>query len=64
MDSREGIMKAFQDYQSGTNGFEGAHTWKSEHGSAFVSRFARRDSTEADDFDFADGLSVQGGHRK
>ncbi|KAI5478053.1 pirin [Pseudohyphozyma bogoriensis] len=32
MDSRVGIQQAFQDYQLGRNGFEGAHDWHSEIG--------------------------------
>lgn len=32
MDSRVGIQRAFQDYQMGVNGFEGAHDWRSEIG--------------------------------
>ncbi|ORY77266.1 RmlC-like cupin domain-containing protein [Leucosporidium creatinivorum] len=32
MDSRAGIQRAFQDYQMGANGFEGAHEWRSEIG--------------------------------
>lgn len=31
-DSRQGIQKAFMDYQMGANGFEGAHEWQSEIG--------------------------------
>lgn len=31
-DSTKGIQQAFQDYQMGVNGFEGAHGWRSEIG--------------------------------
>jgi hypothetical protein len=30
--SQEGIRKAFMDYQSQKNGFEGAHSWASDIG--------------------------------
>ncbi|TDL27506.1 hypothetical protein BD410DRAFT_424339 [Rickenella mellea] len=32
MTTREEVQKTLLDYQMGTNGFEGAHTWKSEIG--------------------------------
>ncbi|GAA5879159.1 hypothetical protein JCM16303_001321 [Sporobolomyces ruberrimus] len=32
MDTREGILEAFQDFRSGKNGFEGASEWRSEIG--------------------------------
>lgn len=47
MDSRIGIQRAFQDYQMGVNGFEGAHEWKSEIGKK-VSFEKRRASVEVD----------------
>lgn len=38
--SREGIQKAFLDYQMQKNGFEGAHSWRSEIGKRVRSLFA------------------------
>lgn len=30
LDSQENLLKTFDDYKQGKNGFEGAHTWKSQ----------------------------------
>ena len=32
MNKREELMEAFQDYQMGRNGFEGASRWRSQNG--------------------------------
>lgn len=44
--TKEGIYKAIQDYQSGTNGFENARNWKSDTGSGITPALFRTKSHE------------------